>query len=404
MHTVVLEPAPDPRHHRSALVTTTTDPTTRSGVVARPPQTTGHGPGIEGVTVSAFLVPTDKPESDGTLRWTSTGVVVVEVEAGGVAGLGYSYTTPAAAGIVRDTLLPAIDGGPALDVPRLWHAMHAAIRNLGAQGVTSSAIAAVDVALWDLKARLLGVPLALLLGRVRNDVPVYGSGGFTSYGDHELAEQLAAWAEAGMERVKMKVGRWPADDPARVAVAREAIGPDVGLMVDANGGYTRKQALRLAERFAELDVLWFEEPVSSDDLNGLRLVRDRAPAGMEVTAGEYGFDLAYFQRMLDADAVDVLMADATRCRGITGFLRVAALCDGAQIPLSAHAAPALHLHAALAAPGLRDIEWFHDHARIERLFFDGAQEPRDGVLRPDLSRLGHGLVLKRGDAADFLVG
>jgi L-alanine-DL-glutamate epimerase-like enolase superfamily enzyme len=383
----------------------TTDSAIRSGDGVRSSDAVEHGgPRIDGATVSAYRVPTNQPESDGTLRWSSTGMVVVEVEAGGMTGLGYAYTTPSAAGIVRDTLLPAIQAGPALDVPRLWHAMRASIRNLGAQGVASSAIAAVDVALWDVKARLLGIPLALLLGRARDDVPVYGSGGFTSYGDHELVEQLAGWAEAGIERVKMKVGRRPEDDPARVAVAREAIGPEVGLMVDANGGYARKQALRLAEAFAEHGVVWFEEPVSSDDLNGLRLLRDRAPAGMEITAGEYGYDLAYFQRMLDADVVDVLMADASRCRGITGFLRVATLCDGAQMPLSAHTAPALHLHAALAAPGLRDLEWFHDHARIERLFFDGAQEPRDGVLRPDLSRLGHGLALKRGDAADFLVG
>src|SRR5205085_10704766 len=129
--------------------------------------------------------------------------------------------------------------------------------------------------------------------------------------------------------------------------------------VDANGAYGRKQALAFAAAFAEQNVTWFEEPVSSDDLAGLRLVRDRAPAGMDMAAGEYGYDLYYFRRMLEAGAVDVLQADATRCAGITGFLQLAPLCQARGFALSAHCAPSLHVHPCCAVLPLRHLEYFH---------------------------------------------
>jgi L-alanine-DL-glutamate epimerase-like enolase superfamily enzyme len=148
-------------------------------------------------------------------------------------------------------------------------------------------------------------------------------------------------------------------------------------------------------------VRWFEEPVSSDDLCGLKLIRDRAPSVMEIAAGEYGYDSWYFQRMLEAQAVDVLQADATRCGGITGFMQAANLCQAYHLPLSAHTAPALHMHVGCAAIPVRNLEYFHDHVRIEQMFFDGVPQPVNGELRPDLSRPGMGLELKRADAERF---
>ena len=356
---------------------------------------------ITRVAVSVFTVPTDGPESDGTLEWTSTTVVVVEATAGGASGLGYTYGHKATATLISDMLTPIVRGRDAMDVVGAWIAMTRGIRNQGRPGIASMAIAAMDAALWDLKARLLNVSLVTLLGRARDEVPVYGSGGFTSYSVEQLQRQLAGWVARGITRVKMKVGRNSAEDDDRVRKAREAIGRDAALFVDANGAYSRKQALAHAETFAEADVTWFEEPVSSDDLEGLRLLRDRAPAGMDITAGEYGYDLYYFRRMLDAGAVDVLQADATRCAGITGFLQVGALCDAHNIPLSSHTASALHVHPCCALGRVRHLEHFYDHERIERMLFDGAVEPVDGMLRPDLSRTGLGLELKRADASRY---
>src|SRR4051794_15056334 len=279
---------------------------------------------IERFAVGAYRVPTDAPEADGTFAWRSTTLVLVEVAAGGETGLGYTYSGAAAARLIETVLGPTFRGRDALDIAATWAAMVAQVRNLGRAGLCATAISAVDVALWDLKARLLGLPLAKLLGMAREAVPAYGSGGFTSYDDGQLRDQLGGWARQGCRWVKMKVGSEPARDLARAEIARKAIGDGTELMIDANGAYGRKEAVWFAERFAgELGATWFQEPVSSDDLAGLRLLRDRAPAGMEIAAGEYGYGRFYFRRMLDAGAVDLLQADATRCGGYTGFLAAA---------------------------------------------------------------------------------
>ena len=360
-------------------------------------------PAVSRVEVAAYVVPTDAPEADGTIAWDRTTLVCVHAHAGGAVGFGYTYAAEAAAQLVGAMLADVVLGRDALDVMAAWVAMLRAVRNAGRPGVASMAVAAVDSALWDLKAKLLGQPLVSLLGAARDAVPVYGSGGFTSYTVERLQEQLAGWVEQGIGRVKMKVGTHPDQDVERVRAARQAIGPEAELFVDANGAYSRKQALAFAERFADLGVNWFEEPVSADDLDGLRLLRDRGPAGMDVAAGEYGYDLPYFRRMLEAGAVDVLQADASRCAGVTGFMRAAAVSEAFGLPLSAHCAPALHLHLGCAVPALRHLEYFHDHARIASMLFDGFRPPEGGALVPDLSRPGMGLELKRADAGRYAV-
>ncbi|WP_242395852.1 enolase C-terminal domain-like protein [Anaeromyxobacter oryzisoli] len=358
---------------------------------------------VEAIAAAAYRVPTDRPESDGTLSWDSTTLVAVEVAGGGARGFGYTYADASAAGLAAGLLGDAVRGADALDPPAAHRALRRAIRNAGAGGAGGMALSAVDVALWDLKGKLLGLPLAVLIGRAHAAVPVYGSGGFCSYGERELEEQLGEWAAQGFPAVKMKVGRDARADPDRVRIARAAIG-GAGLFVDANGAYTRKQALALADVFAGEGVTWLEEPVSSDDLAGLRLVRDRAPAGMDVAAGEYGHSPAYFRRMLEAGAVDVLQADLTRCGGVTGFLAAAAVAAAFAAPLSSHCAPALHAAPLCAAETAAHAEWFHDHVRIERMLLDGAPEPSDGVLAPQRDRPGFGLELKRADAERYRVG
>ena len=358
---------------------------------------------IEAVEVRVFRIPTSTLESDGTFEWNSTTLVVVHVRAAGAVGIGYTYSDVSAAHVIEHVLAPAVTGCDAMDVECCYVRMLQAVRNLGRDGLAATAIAAVDIALWDGKARLLDISLVSLLGGVPDAVPAYGSGGFTSYSIDELQTQLGDWAAQGFGAVKMKIGRDPEADRARVRAARQAIGDKVDLFVDANGAYERKQALAQAAAFANERVCWFEEPVSSDDLDGLHLIRNRAPDGMAIAAGEYGYDVQYFRRMAAAQSVDVLQADATRCCGITGFLRAGAISDAFCLPLSAHTAPSVHAHLCCAVSRVRNLEYFHDHARIERMLFDGALEPVRGELRPDRSRPGLGIELKRRDADRFAV-
>ena len=355
---------------------------------------------VESLAVSAFTVPTDEPESDGTLEWNSTTIVVVEARAGDETGLGYTYAPAADGKLVDEKLAEVVRGLDAFAVAEAWEAMAVALRNSGRPGIGFCALAAVDLALWDLKARLLALPLVDLLGRARDEAPVYGSGGFTSYSLDRIREQLGGWVEQGIPRVKMKVSREPQRDAERLDAARQAIGDDAELYVDSNGALGRKQALAWAERFArDWGVTWYEEPVSSADLEGLRLLRDRGPAGLEIAAGEYAYVPADFRNLVTC--VDCLQADVTRCGGITGFLRAGALAAAFDLDLSAHCGPSASVAACCAVPRFRHLEYFHDHVRLEPLLFDGVLEPDGGALRPDRTRPGNGLELKRADAARY---
>jgi len=360
-------------------------------------------PRIRQISAQAYRIPTDMPEADGTLAWDHTVLITVQIEAGEASGFGYTYADAAIVRLIRQTLAQVVVGCDALDISSATEKLRRSVRNLGRSGLAATAISAVDLALWDLKAKLLKAPLARLLGRSRVRVPIYGSGGFTSYSDSQLRDQLARWVERdGCRWVKMKIGSDRARDPTRVRVARQAVA-DKGLFVDANGAFSAKVALDLAERIADQQVSWFEEPVSSDDLAGLALVRQRAPAGMEIAAGEYAYTPDDFERLTAGPAVDVLQADITRCGGVTGFLQAAGLAAARHMELSCHCAPAAHLAVACAVPHLRHVEWFHDHVRIEQMLFDGAPLAREGAIAPDPDRPGLGIALKLPDAERFLV-
>lgn len=363
-----------------------------------------QGPIIRGSKVQVYTVPTDAPEADGTLAWDSTTMVLVIIEAGDQRGIGYTYADESTGRLVKTLLQKEVDGRNAFEHGAILQELYRQVRNSGETGISRMAISAIDNALWDLRAKLLDISLVSLLGSVREGIPIYGSGGFTSYDDAQLTKQLGGWAEQRFSMVKMKVGTRAGDDARRVSVARKAIGEDTKLFVDANGAYTVTQALALGNEFAQAaNVSWFEEPVSSDNLAGLREVRARAPIGMDIAAGEYGYTAWYFDRMLNAEAVTVLQADATRCGGISGFLDAGALCWAANTPLSSHCGPSMHLHVCCAVPRAIHMEFFHDHVRIERMFFDGFCEPINGVMSPDRTRPGMGLTLKEKDAERFLI-
>ncbi|MBO0867788.1 MAG: mandelate racemase [Micromonosporaceae bacterium] len=357
------------------------------------------------LSAAAYRVPTPVPEADGTLAWSSTTAVVVHAGAQGQTGLGWSYGPAPAAALVAELLAPALHGADPMDLPGAALSMRVAARNALLPGLVTLAVSAVDVALWDLKARILGVPLHALLGRAHDTVPVYGSGGFTTLTAEQTREQLAGWVHGdGIPRVKIKIaedhGRAQERDLCRIALARQVVGPQTELYADANGGYTAKQAIRVARRAGEQDLRWLEEPVSSDDLAGLALVRSQVEP--DVAAGEYGTGPRYFRRMCQSGAVDCLQVDATRCGGYTGFLAAAAVADTFGLEVSAHCAPQLHAPVCAAVPNLRHLEWFADHVRLERLLLAGCLPVQAGAVRPGPAP-GHGLELKEPDARRFRV-
>lgn len=348
---------------------------------------------IEHLEVAAYTMPTQGPEADGTLSWDATTAVVVQVHGGGATGIGWTYSSPAAAAVIAHHLRDVVIGRGADDIPGAFEAMKRACRNYGTQGLIGQALSAVDVALWDLRARLRELPLSVMLGRCRAAVPIYGSGGFTNLDRSQLAEQVGQWRAAGCTAMKIKIGQdWGTDierDLTRIGDLRELAGDAVDLMVDANGGYTTGQACRVGAELDRMGVIWFEEPVSSDDTDGLAAVR--AAVRCDVAAGEYAAN-SYDARRLAA-VVDCLQLDVTRCGGYSGWLAGAAVAAAHNLQVSAHCAPAVHVPVAAAVPNLRHLEYFIDHTRIEAELFDGVPVAIDGQLPVEVTRPGHGMTL-----------
>ena len=357
---------------------------------------------ITDLVIDSYSIPTHEPESDGTFEWEKTIIILVRIFAGGQTGLGYTYGDLSTAVFIRENLKPVALGQDVFS-STLWDEMRMKCRNLGIPGIGSMAVSAVDIALWDLRGKILGLPVYVLAGKHKNRIAAYGSGGFTSYTNARLGKQFEKWLSEGISMFKMKIGREKEKDDSRIRYARDIIGEANHLFVDANGAYFPREACMFASVFDKYKISWFEEPVSSDDLKGLAFVRSHVPSRINVAAGEYGYDTYYFKNMLDAGAVDILQADATRCGGITGFLKASVLCEAYNIPLSAHTAPSVHVQACCAASKSVHLEYFHDHIRIEEKFFDGFIRPSQGFLAPDPSRPGLGLEFKEKDAAAYLI-
>jgi L-alanine-DL-glutamate epimerase-like enolase superfamily enzyme len=355
---------------------------------------------IDNVDTAVYRFPTPEPEADGTLTWDATTAVAVTVSCDGLTGLGWTYSSPVAASVIETHFAALVCGRGAHDITATAAAMQNAARNYGASGLVGQAISAVDMALWDLKAKLLDVPLTTLLGACRSEVPIYGSGGFVSSSDGQLAEDVAAWRAAGCRAMKIKIGKdWgtaPQWDVDRVALFGELASDGTELMVDANGAYRTAEAVRIGDELERFAIRWFEEPVSSDDTEGLRVLRSALHC--DVAAGEY-IGTTYDAERL-APVIDCLQADVTRCGGYTGFLRVAAIASAHNLEISTHCAPALHAPVAAAVPNLRHVEWFSDHVRLEPLLVQGVPAVGDGAMVVPSNRPGHGMALA-DDAESF---
>ena len=259
----------------------------------------------------------------------------------------------------------------------------------------SRAASAIDIGLWDLKAKALGLPLYRLLGAFTDTVPIYGSGGWTDFSEQELVAEMTGHVEQGIKAVKMKIGKdmgkSEREDIERVAAVRKAVGDDVALYVDVNSGYYAKQAIYMCKEFEQYQVGWIEEPVLADDLTGLAEIR-RA-VSIPVATGEEEYTKQGFKELISGGAVDIVQPDVQRIGGVTEWMKVARLAEAFGLPMAPHAAQLVHLHVACAIPNLKAVEYMNHYLEADRLWYTEFPEPRDGMWSPYPDKPGLGLEL-----------
>jgi L-alanine-DL-glutamate epimerase-like enolase superfamily enzyme len=351
---------------------------------------------ITDIGTTVLRVPDLPGIQDATIRQPERGrgalFVHIQTDSGEV-GLGVGVA--ASRSIIQDTLKPLLLGQDALAHEKLWDDMFWRVRGFGRKGVAFSAISSVDIALWDLKAKFFGVPLYRLLGPYTDRVPIYGSGGWTSFSELELVREQVGYVERGIPRVKMKVakdfGRAEDEDLRRLAAVRKAVGDDVEIYVDANNGFYAKQAIGFARRMANYDVRWFEEPVLADDVAGLAAVA-RA-IDIPVATGEHEYTKYGFKELISQGGADIVQPDVGRVGGVTEWLKVAHLAHAFNLPVAPHAVQLVHLHLACCTPNLKVVEYLGVSEETDRLFYTDFPEPQNGMWSPYPDRPGLGLEL-----------
>ncbi len=356
---------------------------------------------IVDVSTTVLLNPGIEPVQYGTSPKrpsvvSEVGRLFVHIKTdGGFEGLGVGQASPGVREVISNALRPLLIDADPMDIRQLWDDMFWLSRQFGSGGIGALAISAVDIGLWDLKAKALGLPLYKLIGAVRDSVPVYGSGGGTHLTKDELVAEAAGYVERGIPRVKIKVGkdfgRAEKEDIERVTAVRDAVGYDVALYVDANSAYHPKQAIYLAKEFEQSQVGWFEEPVLTEDVEGL--ARIVGATSIQIATGEQEYSVHGFRGLLSAAAVDIVQPDVFRVGGVTAWLRIAELAETFNRPVAPHLAPLVHLHLACTIPNLKSLEYRDIDMEADRGWYHDVPQLNGGTWSPFPDRLGLGLEL-----------
>lgn len=279
----------------------------------------------------------------------------------GVDGLGEAWCDPdVAPGVVARVGALAIGADP-FDVEGLWHRAYHGKPMYDPKGAAVAAIGGIDIACWDIMGKALGLPVCKLIGgRNRDSIPAYASDLHWREDPQEMGRMAAGFVESGFSAVKTHLGVDPDADVSRVRSLRQAIGPDVRLMVDINTAFDRPTAIRFGRRIAEFDITWYEEPLVPMDLDGARLVREAT--GLPIAGGENEYTRWGFREAFARDALDVAMPDAARTGGITEMRKIVAVAESFGVPVSPHnygsgVCSAATLHLLAACPGSGPLEW-----------------------------------------------
>lgn len=356
---------------------------------------------IDDVRTEWLRVPFSPPIADATHVLRVLDLIVVNVHAGDHVGtaymLSFDYAPLLLKGIIDHELKRYVVGCPADDIRAIYEQNLRVTEYIGSEGLAMWGTSAIDVALWDLLARRLGVPAAILFGRYHSAVPVYGSGGWISYSDEELASEVNRYVERGFSGVKIKIGSLQEDrDIERIREVRRLIGPRRKLMVDANQGLTLERALRLARKVEDCRLDWLEEPFPKNDLDSY--ARLAAATDIPLAAGEREFGVRPFYRMAKTRSVSVMQPDLLRAGGVTGWRLIASLAEAHLLRLAPHFYREYDLHLAAAQPNLVAIEsfdWLSD-------LLDTPFEIRDGcAVVPD--RPGFGVAFRSDAIQEFRV-
>jgi L-rhamnonate dehydratase len=352
---------------------------------------------ITDVRTTQLRVPDLPGIQDATIRHRDTGrgglFIHLDTDAG-ISGFGIGSGSGTRA-VIHDMLKPLLVGQNPLHHERLWDDMFWRVRGFGRKGVAFTAISAIDIALWDLKAKHFGVPLYQLLGPYTESVPIYGSGGWTSFSEKELVSEQLSYVERGIPRVKMKVakdfGHCEAEDLQRLKAVRKTVGDDVEIYVDANNGFYAKQAIGFARKMADHNVGWFEEPVLADDIAGLAAIAKAID--IPVATGEHEYTKYGFKELIAQGGADIVQPDVGRVGGVTEWMKVAHLAHAFNLPVAPHAVQLVHLHLACCTPNLKVVEYLGVAEETDKLFYTEVPEPKDGMWSPFPDRPGLGLEL-----------
>jgi L-alanine-DL-glutamate epimerase-like enolase superfamily enzyme len=339
---------------------------------------------ITGITIEAFRWPRHKPISNGKHTYTHSGLGLVKIETdAGVTGIGLGGDGAIQRATI-ETLTAELIGEDPIDVERLWHKMWVP-KLIGRRGLTTRAISAIDIGLWDIRAKVARMPLYKLLGGYRDRVPTYVAGGYYEEGKglKELQREMIDSVELGARAIKMKVGAVPIlEDVERVKAVREAIGPNVKLLVDANCAYRAYEAIQFARRVEEHDVFWFEEPVAPDDYDGHRKVA--AATSIPIATGENEYTRYGFRDLIAHDAAAILNADAKVLGGVTEFMKVVALAQAHDLQIAPHGSQDIHIHLVAAIANGLILEFYRDSVdpMWGKVYLETLRLNDDGTVSP----------------------
>ena len=341
---------------------------------------------ITGITTETYRWPRAKPITNGKHTYTHVTLGLVRIDTDeGVTGVGLG-ASGAVVNTAIDQFATQLVGEDPLNVERLWHKMWVP-KLVGRRGLTTRAISAIDIGLWDLRAKVAGMPLYKLLGGYRDRVPTYIAGGYYEEGKGlaELAQEMRDNVAMGATAIKMKVGALSIrEDAERVRVVREAVGPDVKVMVDANCAYRLYEAIQFAKRIEEFDPFWFEEPIAPDNYEGHK--RLAGATSIPIATGENEYTRYGFRDLIQQNAVTILNADAIILGGVTEFMKVAALAQAYDVDIAPHGPQEIHVHLVAALANGLILEFYRDtvdpmwgkiYQHTLRLNADGTVSPPD---------------------------